>query len=76
LQVDQAYRAGPRLRQGFSPMQGEAFAAPACRRSQFPSPARDQAGFSSLCSTNRSRPFKSKLKLETLILYAYTHFIE
>ena len=46
------------------------------RRSQFPSQARNPAGLSSPCPTNRSRPFKSKLKLETLILYAYTHLIE
>jgi hypothetical protein len=44
------------------------------RRSQFPGHARSRRGFSSSCPANRSRPFKTKLKLETLILCDYTRF--
>jgi hypothetical protein len=55
-------------------MQEAARAAFPCRRSQIPGHGRGRAGFSSPCPANRSRPFQTKLKLETLILCDYTHF--
>jgi hypothetical protein len=55
-------------------MHGAARAAFLCRRSQLPGHARGRAGFSSPCPANRSRPFKTKLKLEPVIVCDYTHF--
>jgi hypothetical protein len=55
-------------------MRGAASAAFPSRRSQSPDHARSRDGFSSPCPANRSRPFNTKLKLESLILGDYTHF--
>lgn len=68
--------AEPRGRLKLNHVHGKAFAAVLKRCSQLPSHMRGRAGFSSPSPANRSLPFKSKLKLESLNRLAYTHFTQ